>query len=98
MPEKIIWAIVSVAVAFISWCLKEIYQHWKDRRDAHTAALKANTEAICHLQLSLKTFEERLRHTAELSGQVPKMQRDLDVAHAHIRVIAPHLYNPQCRP
>lgn len=87
------WIKDPIAWAAIAWALKEIYQLWKERGLSHTAALKANTEAICELKLSLTTFEERLRQASELSEQVPKMQRDLDVAHTHIRIIAPHLYN-----
>jgi hypothetical protein len=82
-----------IAWAVIFWALKEIYRLWKDRGDTQTSALKANTSALHEMQLSLKTFEERLSQAADLSAQVPKMQRDLDVAHAHIRFLAPHLYN-----
>lgn len=86
IKEPMIWAVVA-------WAIKEIYQTYKDKGGAMTVALKANTDAICDLKLSVMRLEERLSQATELAAAVPKVQRDLDVAHAHIRIVAPHLYH-----
>lgn len=88
---------MGISIALVPWIIREIFQAWKDRSKASDESLKANTAAINELRLTMKLVEAQLKNVADATGSIAKMQRDLDVAHAHLRIVAPHLYNPPAR-
>lgn len=92
--DPIIWALLG-------WALKELFQTFKDKSKNSSEALQKNTIAIYELKGSVDRLDglldEAIDNVAEHQSTISKMQRDLDVAHTHIRMIKPDLYNPPQR-
>lgn len=92
------WLENGAVIAVLVFLGKELYQFAKSRVAKFLETVEANTDAVRSLQSTFVSFQDDVRRLTEMTNQIPKMQRDLDVAHAHLRAVAPHLYNPPVRP
>ena len=69
------------------WALKELYASWKGKDREKSETLKANTDAVQMLTLAITELKVELRNLKESIQPMPKLIRDMDVAHEKLRRI-----------
>jgi len=80
----ILGAIIGfLATEIYSWAKSKISKD-SDRRDKE---MNENTEAVKELSLSLVRLEIEIKHLSEKLSSLPKIEKDVNEAHAKIREI-----------
>jgi len=97
MPEAVAALKDPLIYAFIAWMAKEIYAIWTDQRKGLKAQVRQLQIELRQFELTLTRLDERLKPAIETATELPKLKRDLDLAHHHLRIVRPELYSPPSR-
>lgn len=93
----------------LAWVFREWWGHYKKTRRTLEdtikaestklqASLKENTLEMHRLTISITEAKVKIESLERITGVIPKLAQDLNVAHERIRTIAPELYERKTSP
>lgn len=73
----------------VAWLAREVLSHFRNTKKDLNKSLKENTTEAMKLQMSITELKIQLKAIEDSTKSIPKMQRDIDIAHERLRQLNP---------